>query len=104
MTSARVGLGMVLDRLPDVRLDPDVHDVHISDLSLRDLPAVRALCPSVADCRSRPRSRGVSHPLTAAVGCVRPESLSVTAGMTLSAMYWMRSEPDSIDSPGNCAQ
>jgi hypothetical protein len=100
---------MVLDRLPNMRPDADVHDVHISDLSLRALPATRALRLSArlayaADGRSRPRSRGVYHALTAAVGCVRPESLSVTAGMTLSAMYWMRSEPDSIDSPGNCAQ
>jgi hypothetical protein len=46
VTSARVGIGMVLDRLPDVRLDPDVHDVHVSDLSLRALPAMRALRPT----------------------------------------------------------
>lgn len=33
-----------------------------------------------------------------------PPSLAFTTGMTLSARYWIRSEPDSIDSPGYCAQ
>jgi cytochrome P450 len=31
----RVGLEMVLDRLPNLRLDPDAHDIHISGLGFR---------------------------------------------------------------------
>ena len=33
-----------------------------------------------------------------------PSNLAFTTGMTLSARYWIRSDPDSIDSPGYCAQ
>ena len=31
----RMGLEMVLDRLPNVRLDPDAHDIHISGFGFR---------------------------------------------------------------------
>jgi len=75
---------MVLDRVLNVRLDPDGHDIHISDPSWRAPPstrAVRTIRPTGMGGRSRSRRRspGVAHPLTAAVGCVRSASLSVTA-------------------------
>ncbi len=41
---------------------------------------------------------------TSQAGCVCGARRRATSGMTLSAMYWTRSEPDSTVSPGSCAQ